>query len=388
MWCEELKTIRILILGAGFSRPAGLPLGSELFGAVRESIGRMHGPQAIESEITRYKRYVYATEGTELTEDSIDFEKFLGFLDVEHFLRFDGGDRLTDEASASQFMVRRAISEVLHQRTPVTPRDVYRAFVGKLDTSDWVLTFNYDTVLESALEAEGIPYRLFPHRFSRIHWGHNEVDSSKEEVVVLKLHGSIDWFDRTVYDSKAEARNTCPVAYEDRDPVFGTSRVVEPVQITEGPRHRDDYLQRIYRVRDLEVLVQSDGWREQFWDCCPLILPPSETKLLSAWPLRDLWSGIHRTGEFNLSICVVGYSLPAYDEYARQALYRVFSNYQCFQPELEFQGRGKTPIRILDSNCDKSGTDIRRRYRFADWNRTEVNLDGLTESTVEWLFAP
>ena len=290
---------------------------------------------------------------------------------------------MTDEGSASQLMVRRAIAEVLHQRTPASLPAVYRDFVSKLDTSDWVLTFNYDTVLESALEAEGIPYRLYPHRFRAIHWGHNEVDDSKEEVVVLKLHGSIDWFDRTVYENSAEARNTCPVAYEDRDPVFGTNRVVEPVQITDGPRHRDDYLQRIYRVRDLEVLVQSDGWRERYWDCCPLILAPSETKLLSAWPLRDFWSGIHGTGGLNLSICVVGYSLPKYDEYARQALYRVFSNYVSYEPELEFQGRKKTPIRILDRN-----PDIRRRYRFADWSRAELNLEGLKESTVEWLFAP
>ena len=380
------KTFRILILGAGFSKPAGLPLGSELFGEVRELIRHNHGSNSVESDIERYKEYVAATEGKTITDDSLDYEKFLGFLDTEHFLLFDGGDRLSDEGNASQLKVRRAIAEVLHRRTPKTPPALYRAFARKLNPSDWVLTFNYDTLLESALEAEGIPYRLYPDRFSKIYWGHNEVDDSKEEVVVLKLHGSIDWYDRTVYERKMEDRRTCPIKYADKDLVFGENRVVEPVQITDGPRSKDDYLAKIYRVPNLDPILDSDIWQKRFWECCPLILSPSESKLFYSWPLRDLWNGIGKMGGFSFSICVVGYSLPTYDEYARQAFYRMFLNYKN-QPNFEFLGRKKTPIRILDYNpTDRSGADIRGRYRFADWSQTELNLDGLNESTIEWLF--
>lgn len=332
------KTFRILILGSGFSKPAGLPLGSELFGEVRKLIRHNHGSNSVESDIKRYKEYVAATEGRKITDDSLDYEKFLGFLDTEHFLGFDGGDRLSDEGNASQLRVRRAIAEVLHRRTPKTPPALYRAFARKLNPSDWVLTFNYDTLLESALDAEGIPYRLYPHRFSKICWGRNEVDESKEEVVVLKLHGSIDWYDRTVYKRKMEVMETCPIRYEDKDLVFGKNRVVEPVQITDGPRSKDDYLAKIYRVPNLEPLLDSDMWKRRFWECCPLILPPSESKLFYSRPLRDLWNGIGKMVGFNLSICVVGYSLPTYDEYVRQAFYRMFLNYKD-QPNLEFQGR-------------------------------------------------
>ena len=381
------KTFRILILGSGFSKPAGLPLGSELFGEVRELIRHKYGSNSVESDIKRYKEYVAATEGKEIRDDSLDYEKFLGFLDTEHFLGFDGGDRLSDEGNASQLRVRRAIAEIIYRRTPKTPPPLYRAFTRKLNPSDWILTFNYDTLLESALDAEEIPFRRYPHRFSKICWGHNEVDESKEEVVVLKLHGSIDWYDRTVYERKMEDRRTCSIKYEDKDLVFGENRVVEPVQITDGPRSKDDYLAKIYRVPNLEPLLDSDMWKRRFWECCPLILPPSESKLFYSWPLRDLWYGINRMGEFNLSICVVGYSLPTYDEYARQAFYSMFSNYTAYEPNLEFRGKRKTPIRILDYNTkDKSGADIRSRYRFADWSRTELNLDGLNESTIEWLF--
>ena len=380
------KTFRILILGSGFSKPAGLPLGSELFGEVRKLIRHNHGSNSVESDIKRYKEYIAATEGKTITGDSLDYEKFLGFLDIEHFLRFDGGDRLSDEGNASQLMVRRAIAEILHRRTPQTPPALYRAFARKLNPSDWVLTFNYDTLLESALEAEEIPYRLYPLPFSKIGWAGNEVDDSKEEVVVLKLHGSIDWYDRTGYERKMEDMETCPIPYEVKDPVFGKNRVVEPVQITDGPRSKDDYLAKIYRVRNLELLLDSDIWKERFWECCPFILPPSESKLLYLQPLRDLW-GIKKMGGLNLSICVVGYSLPTYDEYVRQAFYSMFSNYTAYEPNLEFQGREKTPIRILDYNpTDRDGANIQSRYRFADWSRTELNLGGLNESTIEWLF--
>ncbi len=378
------KTFRILILGSGFSKPAGLPLGSELFGEVCKLIRHDHNSNSVESDIKRYKEYVAATEGKTISGDSLDYEKFLGFLDTEHFLGFDGGDRLSDEGNASQLMVRRAIAEILYRRTP--PPALYRAFVRKLNPSDWVLTFNYDTLLESALEAEEKPYRRYPHRFSKICWGHNVVDESKKEVVVLKLHGSIDWYDRTVYERNMEAMKMCHVPYEVKDPVFGKNRVVKPVQITAGPRSKDDYLAKIYRVPNLEPLLDSDIWKSFLWEGGPLILPPSESKLFYSWPLRDLWHGIGKMGGFNLSICVVGYSLPTYDEYARQAFYRMFLNYKD-QPDLESQGKKKTPIRILDYNpTDKSGEDIRGRYRFADWSRTELNLDGLNESTIDWLF--
>jgi hypothetical protein len=46
----------------------------------------------------------------------------------------------------------------------------------------------------------GKPYRLFPQRFKSVGLMMNHVDSSKEEVIILKMHGSIDWFDRSEYE--------------------------------------------------------------------------------------------------------------------------------------------------------------------------------------------
>ena len=334
----------------------------------------------VERDLKRYVEYLSSCEGTDTTFDSVDYEKFLGFLDTEHFLGLKGSDTWSDQGNESQLMVRRAIAEILYQRTPADPPRLYREFARRLNTSDWVYTFNYDTLLESALEAEGIPYRLFPHRYSEV-GAMNVIDSSKEEVVVLKLHGSIDWCDRSDYESSVKYSKQFAFSYDVKHPIFGNDRIVEPVPLTDGPRNNDDPLANIYRIRDIESLLHLG-----FWKWCPLILAPSQAKMVYASTLRDFWFGMQNAGGLNLSIGVVGYSLPSIDEYVRQVLYELFSNYTGYEPDLELMGRRKRPIRILDSAPPHdSGADIRGRYRFADWSRTEIKLNGFNESTIEWL---
>ena len=387
------KTYRILFLGAGFSNPAGLPLGSELFREVRKLLRIKHGSDNIvEKDLDGYIRYVEACEGRKLTADSVDYERFLGFLDVEHHLGLKGKDTWSGEGNKSQLLVKHAIAQVLHERTPYKPPDLYRSFARQLNTSDAVLTFNYDTLLESTLEVEGIPYRLFPQRYSEIGPSYNTVDDSREEVILLKLHGSIDWCDRTPHEREVAFERANSFLYHnakhpsERHPVFGSSPIVKSVPITDGPRGKDDPLAKIYRICDLEPLFECG-----FWEWCPLILAPSETKIFYAKPLRGLWWGLQQVGQWNLSLGVVGYALPTYDEYARQVLFHVFSNYTGLNLAREFENPElkKAPIRILDYRPQgDSGADIQTRYRFADWSQTELRLDGFNKSTVEWLLGP
>ena len=104
--------------------------------------------------------------------------------------------------------------------------------------------------------------------------------------------------------------------------------------------------------------------------------------------MRDFWWGIQKRGGLNLSIGVIGYSLPTYDEYVRQTLFHMFSNYTEVAPDLEVLGQRKAPIRIIDyASASDSGADIRGRYRFADWQNTELSLKGFSEETTDWLFA-
>ena len=383
---DQTKTFRILILGAGFSRPAGLPLGHELWAEVRGRLrGRYGSDSHVEHDLRRYAEYLSACEGMEVDIEAIDYERFLGFLDTEHFLGLKGSDTMSSDGNESQLMVRHAIAEILYERTPKNPPELYRKFAKGLDTSDWILTFNYDTLLESALDAEGVPYRLFPQRFSEISAGFNAIDDSVDEVVVLKLHGSIDWCDRSSYDDEIEYSKQSAPSYEVKHPVFGADRRVDSVKLTDGPMVKNDPLAKLYRIGNVGRLL---GLGLGFWQWCPFMLAPSQTKLIYTPTLREFWFGMQEGGGLNLSLGVIGYSLPAADEYARQALYHLFRNYTGYEPDLELFGRKKTPIRILDSAPPgDSGTDIRSRYRFADWSRTDLRLDGFNETTLEWVLA-
>lgn len=375
------KTYRLIFLGAGFSQPAGLPLGHKLFQAVRDSLQEEHGRNnSVERDLAKYIQYMHACGAGEQKAETIDYETFLSYLDVEHYLRLDGGDTWSDEGNVSQLMVRRAIAKVLLERTPKEPPALYRQFVRRLNPSDKIFTFNYDTLLENALEAERIPYRLFPYRFSEEGWTGNTVDSSKKEVVLLKLHGSIDWFDRAVYEQQVSDEKQCPVQYQVKHPVFGDDRIVTPLPLTDGLRSANDSLAKLYRVCDTNPLL-ARGFR----GCCPLILSPSHTKLFYVQPLRDFWQALGSQGLANMSLAVVGYSLPSYDSYVRQVFYRVFSNYTNV-PDMVIEARRKTNIRILDYGPnDSSGTAIRTRYQFMDWGRTDLRLDGFTEKNLDWL---
>jgi hypothetical protein len=86
-------------------------------------------------------------------------------------------------------------------------------------------------------------------------------------------------------------------------------------------------------------------------------------------------------------MAIIGYSLPAHDAHARQAIYRLTGNYTHYQPDLEIGGVKKLPLRIV--NLARNASDVeefRSRYGFIDWSRTETFLDGFGDAALEFVF--
>jgi len=382
-----MKTSRLLFLGAGFSRPAGLPLGSELFHQVRARIASQHGrDNHVERDLKRYIDYMRNCFNRDIPPEEVDYEQFLGFLDVEHYLGLKGKDTWSSEGNESQLMIRGAIAQVVHSHTPSDVPDAYRCFARQLNTSDYVLTFNYDTLLEKALDLEGVRYRLFPEQYSKVDWVSCTIDpTAPDELVLIKLHGSIDWFSREPFDTMVEfiraTPNAYPAGHSYSHPLFGDDAIVTPVSLTRGPRPEDESLRHLYRVRDVTPILT-----QPFWKCTPFILVPSTLKLLYAAPVLEFWRGLQRSGGLNLSLGIIGYSLPKYDDYALQAIYHVARNYLHVEPDLSVDGRRKTKVRIIDyRKTDEQALQLRERYRFLDWGRTETWLDGFSEEAAEWM---
>lgn len=384
---ERHPGFRIFVLGAGFSRPAGLPLATELFSEVRNRIEQHHGRDTkFQRDLENYIEYRTACDGTYLQKEAIDLEEFMSFLDIEHFLELRGSKTWSQEGNESQLMVRKAIGEVIHGRTPPADclPDSYYRFAERLSTHDTVLTFNYDILLERALEHVGKPYRLFPNRFKSIGKTANIVDPDVDEVVLLKLHGSVDWFnDRQYLELKASLEehgaNHLPIhSVFDNPERYGLQPIID------GPRSPEDPLRHIHRVRDADTYYARDNGFN-----APFILSPSHVKFVYSEPLLSFWSGMGRAGGYNLGISVVGFSLPKHDEYIRVGLYQMISNYQqSWWNEKMLGSMLKDNVRIVDFRHNENGiAELKSRYNFVDATKADYFLDGFGNDAIEFLFS-
>ena len=377
------QKFRIFIIGAGFSVHAGLPLGNQLLEMVRENIRNKYGKDnKLEGDLEWYLKYRQRCDGLD-QDHPVDYERFMSYLDLEHYLGLKGSDTWSDEGNESQLMIRNGIMEVIYSLSPNNPTEECIKFCESLLPSDVILTFNYDTLIEDTLDYLGKPYRLFPNRLKSVGLSSSTIDSEAEkgEIVISKLHGSIDWYDKLPHIKERELASKSPHPWESRHPVFKEGSSVNHTKIIEGPCEEDDFFQYVYRVNDLSQVVDA-----QFWQSAPLILSHSSSKILYANPLKSLWRGLQQAGGLNFGLGVVGYSLPPYDEYARQALYHLMRNYTEYEYDLDMMGLKKGPAKIIDY-CSSGSSDwrIRKNYSFMNWERCELNTSGFNQESIDWL---
>lgn len=386
MAAVQEKQFRIFVLGAGFSQHAGLPLWPELWSTViRRAKKTILYENKLRPDLDHFVQYKTAVTGGTFAEETIDFEEFMGFLDIEHFLGLRGRDTWSATGNESQHIIRNLIAEDLFERQQAMSGwqwAPYMEFARKLLPEDYVLTFNYDTIVESALEGAGAPFRLFPSRYAKVYTNHAVGDSAHDEVVVLKLHGSIDWFDYAPVEDELEYFKEVRSTAHTRHPVFAKPEVFEPRPITEGPRFPNDPLRKVYRTRKLDSYFGPYPSVSE----SPLILAPSSAKLLYASPLKEFWYGMKGAGALNFCLTIIGFSLPPHDEYVRQILFEMVDNYQNYDPKVPHWT--KRPLRFVNlASSEAERNVVRERYRFVDWRRTETFWNGFGPQIVGGLFS-
>lgn len=366
---------RVFVLGAGFSRYAGLPLGGELLDGVMcrsRAPGCDEGP--LDDDLQRFLRYRAECDGPQPADRPVDLEDFASFLDIEHHLRLLGSRTWTEQGNQSQITIRNLLAEWIYELTASLSSEQlapYIEFAKRLEPDDLVVTFNYDTIVERALETVNSPYRLFPLRNSAVDASGATVDTSDREIVLLKLHGSIDWFD------KGTGAPAPP------NPVFENRHVFRPRCVVDGPRQPDDPLLRVYRIENLGEYFRSC----QTTFAAPLILPPSYHKLLYGEVLRDFWYGFAGLGMYHRSACVVGLSLRPDDQYVRQVVHALVTNFQHDDRWIREDSRHR--MKLVDYRPDQQAeAEYRKAYRFVDWSKTDCCFEGFGPEAVDFLFAP
>jgi len=367
------------ILGAGFSRPAGLPLGTQLFSEIL-ALAKLRGIEHIISrDIEFFLQYLKRTKGKRTKEEEINLEEFISYLDIEHYLTLEGKDHWSGRGNKSQMAIKNLIALLLYSKERQITEDqwsLYEDFVNKLDLNSWIFTFNYDTILEKTLEKKNIPFRLFPYRNK-----HNNITGidNKDEIVILKMHGSINWFDKTYFERSAKFLKEHYGQDTDSLPtVFKDPNKFKLRKLINSPGYEDSPLKNIYISESLDEYFAENNFLLEV----PLIISPSYNKLVYMNPLIEFWFGFNRMGGFDDRVAIIGFSLPDHDEYIRQPLYQLIRNFQYYK------SIDKYNLKMIDyRNSQEEIREYKRKYRFVNSRKTDYYFDGFNRDALSVIFS-
>jgi hypothetical protein len=316
----EIK--RVFILGAGFSSSAGLPLTNDLLQLVHKQASQMQygdEPWGQAERLINELKYYYPNK--DFTHEKIqsgefneiDIEEFLSFISAESSFLYPG-DKLTQHGSYFISFCKKWIGEILvNKQIGILNRipQFYHEFVRNLDNS-MILTFNWDTVIETLFESNNIPYRY--------QLNSKDYDSRNKSIPLIKMHGSIDWF------SKSNVRiNEEHLKFENIGDEF--TNMVKAKGILK------DFYERMYY---------------------PWIVLPNYDKITQLSNYGKTWETPNRYLNDNLEIVIIGYSLRPDDFHSRSFIY----------PELVHQSRsGNFQIKVIDfADCKEKEIEIRERF--------------------------
>ncbi len=115
----------------------------------------------------------------------------------------------------------------------------------------------------------------------------------------------------------------------------------------------------------------------------PLLVAPSGNKFLYMQELSEFWRETSGPNECLDQIVIVGFSMPEHDEYIRQTLYRMIS---CFQqnecPYTEIRERRQNLAVVDFRRTHEQRENLRKRYSFIDWTKTETYWEGLNMEVI------
>lgn len=174
-----VRNNRVFILGAGFSAAAGVPLTATLLQSAMDMFAR-ECPGLFERVDGYARESVDQLEGA-LDYSNIDFSEFCTFLEYVELREYGGGERWKGTGSREKLALRYYIAKTLMANTPVPSAvpDLYLEFADQLHQGDIIISFNWDSLLEVALERLGKPYT---YNFS-----------DQDAIKLCKLHGSVNW---------------------------------------------------------------------------------------------------------------------------------------------------------------------------------------------------
>lgn len=204
--------MRVYVIGAGVSKSADYPLGGELLGALIKHVDESHGPHKeqwaelldwLENNANPDVRQAYAQEWLEHIFTILDLTVRLqdnASTNAKHRLGFL---KETKSVPRHRGLLLRVLADyfgfrhLTDRHTQVDRWTLLDKFGKRMRTGDFLITFNYDALMERVLfqQDKWFPTDGYGFRVP-LHASINDATPVSEEskVTLLKLHGSIGWY--------------------------------------------------------------------------------------------------------------------------------------------------------------------------------------------------
>jgi hypothetical protein len=187
--------------------------------------------------------------------------------------------------------------------------DLYDKLVRRTGKEDCFMTFNYDLQLDRAFErtlgwSPEAGYGFGFKKILRADESWHDPSNKKTKPIMLKLHGSLNWFYSNGYIHRP------PSTLDFDNKYVGHHYLAEPLYRFPGGTAFG--IQPSVPDGDIQVILQLN------------IVPPTLRKQLSGKsetePLRDVWAQAHHELSIADRIVIIGYSLPPTDFHAEWLL--------------------------------------------------------------------
>lgn len=347
---KEYGIRRVYILGAGFSAPLGMPLANDLLREVHAVAstkpwygedGKVSPHGQAEWLLEELQWYFpldnISHEGIRkgVLPSDFDIERFLSYVASTSAFQFKTSDRWNEHGDKFTAFLKRWIAEVIvkHQMLPLANvPDLYTRFIGSLEGS-LVLTFNWDTLIESLLEQQGLPFAF-------------DLASTykNEKIPIIKLHGSVDWFSKPVKEQFK------------------------------------DWMQLNAISESFEGCYRAQGNLLEYYAeyLSPWIVIPSYDKISQILALGEMWQRPWIFLQDELEVIVIGFSMRPDDFHSRAFIY----------PQLVHGTReGYLRVKVIDLAQDELQQKVVKR-RFAGVEGCQFYLSGFSDDALDFIEAP